>query len=181
MKAHRKAVLTIALALSGGLMACDSATTVDQLTNRPTHDLGMTKRTAQLVAARPGWSEACVSERIGSQGGFLYLGRSVLLSVPKRATNEPLVFTICPKNDGFLSYEFSAIDNRGNEVHEFKAPLRATFSYADAATDVDPTALRILYLVNGEPQEILLGAIDRRWKTLTVNLQHFSWYAVGLE
>src|SRR5688500_960788 len=99
------------------------------------------------------------------------------LEIPRKASSGPATYCMTIKPGSEIAVELRAWDNAGIALHEFRATVRLTLSYADASEA--PTGLRIMYVVNGEVVEVLGTGQDFNNKTVTSSLRHFSDYIIG--
>jgi hypothetical protein len=174
------AVLPALLAL---VSSCDPAQ--NSVQNPPTAPLfseevtGHTLVEGQVPDSAP---ELQISELIGPGGGSIHLeGHS--LTVPEGAVEEPTVFTMTLRSDGYVGVDLSAVvgdivDVGANGFPDGKE-VTLSLTYAWASNVTDPSKLKIVQLLDDGTVDPLESKVQGAEKTVTAKLKHFSKYCLA--
>ncbi len=189
MRFQRKAFAVLALSLATALGACDSVermTDVTEATEAPAYSYnkkGGKKWSAWLKRLSADGGEVGFEE-IGSNGGTVQVGGHKLI-VSKGTVSDRTWFIMHVRPGENIHVELHAFrKSNGREVNEFEKPIKLVLSLTDAdISDLDKA--RVAYLIDGDINgdiDIVSGAaVDKRNKTITALLHHFSGYAVCID
>lgn len=139
-----------------------------------------------LITEEPhdvGLLDLLVSRLLGLGGGLLsILGHSIY--VPADAIDGVALFSLQVENDGYIEVDLSAtrisllglidIGSQG-----FDKPVTLTLSYARATNVEDPDDLVILRRLPDGGFEELPTTVNKRNKTVSAKLDHFSGYCMA--
>lgn len=120
---------------------------------------------------------------IGPEGGLIRLGGH-LLEVPAGAVDRPALFSMLVLPTGYVEVELLALAPLLSRVLDigsdgFEEPVSLTLSYARATNVRDPDDLFVLRLNPFGRHEPLPSRVDKRRRTVTAELEHFSRYCLA--
>jgi len=120
---------------------------------------------------------------IGPYGGTISAGDHTL-EVPRGAVAEATEFRMEAVAGNRILVDLSARSvSSGEEVSWFPVPLTLTLSYKGVIKNSDAKRLRNVYLYLDSPSYLLplVSALDKRDKTLSSPIVHFSLYGMAIE
>lgn len=140
-----------------------------------------------LIQEQPqdvGLIELLVTRILGLDGGLLsLLGHSI--RVPSGAVDGLTLFSMQVENGGYVEVDLNATTIRllGGVIdiggQGFDRPVTLTLSYARATNVEDPDDLVILRRLPGGGFEELPSVVDKKKKTVSAKLDHFSGYCLA--
>lgn len=137
----------------------------------------------QLVQGGIPTGELRASQLIDSGGGEVHLAGHALL-VPEGAVEEPTLFSMAVVPGAYVEVELVALVgdvNVGESGFADGRVVTLSLSYASATGLDDPERLTIVHRRDDGQLEPLVSAVDRRARTVTTGLRHFSRYCLATD
>jgi len=189
LRTYRRSLIAAALATFAlGAAACERADTITNSvapsydhSSDDSYDYKTSVPVKKLVKYKKTIGDQFASAVISRGGGRLTVGNNTL-EIPKRAVDEPTVFTMRVVAGDTVVVQLHATRLvSGRAYGYFDKPVTLYLSYEDA-DPADVSKLLITYLVDGTTSGEKQGLPSARRftdKTISAHLFHFSNYALG--
>jgi hypothetical protein len=186
-KSYQRSLLIGLITLAPLFGACEQAD-ISGVTEQPTASVAYKGgKQAKVLKKKARSPKTTVDSDVATHGKGLELKIGKFeLWVPKGAVRTPTTFRMTIVEGDLVGVSLEAWDNQGNPVTQFQVPLRLTLPYDEIDPNEirNPSDLRLANIVSATDEtilELVHVSVDKKSKTITGNIMHFSVWSVALE
>jgi hypothetical protein len=183
MKANRRVLYALLLAVMAGTAACEQSDQLGEATAPVVQQSAsrFNKRSIELLKladALTGDVTYVTGSPVGRKGAVLNFGGHRLV-VPRNAVSGPTHFSATLRSGDELKVDLRAWEPNGTEVSNFGRRVQLVLDYSDATNLEDATRLGVYYHRLDGTLERMPSSVDKRKQTVSGLLNHFSDFSGG--